>query len=759
MTKTTLKSLYVISTDIIGYTQLPEHEKTQAVKDLESVIRKSSAIVSLNFKKIIYCPAGDSVIIVIDDNSPRLAYDAAVEIVQNIDAENERRKAEFHLKVRVALHHGPGNFVKNIAGRPDILGDCVDICTRVLSCVDHPQQILCSEAFYKQIEGDREAIKTLHKIGKYSVKHGLELTLYNVYAEGELGFGCRLTPQKNLLSEGSPAEPPGGDSSELSEEAETLFKAGNSFAHRAMWEEAFASYDRVVKMVPNNAAAWHNLGLSRMPLGRHEEALHYLEKARQLRPEWPEPLYNTAVIYEKLGEWDKVVEFYQKFLSIESHDAEAWQKLGDAYLKLKPNKIYDAANCFRRACKEDPKSTTAWYNLGKIYIDAGSLDDAICCLLKVVDIQPNHYEGWNELGCAYTSKGNKEEARKCFQRVVDLAPSYYEGLGNLGNTLLASGETDRAIECYKRTAEIHPRGFVNWVNLGSALAKKGNHTGAFEAYDKAVGINPDYSKVWYAMGNLYVEQGKYQDAQRCFKRTVECEPELAEGWHNLGKSYAELKEWKEALNCFSRALALKTSTQSLQEMGRAKAELNDLKGGKDFYIEASKRSPENTDIWISIAEICLKMSDLDGAVKAANKVISINESISEPWYILAHVELKRDKPEKAGEYFDKSVKINSNFAKGWEGLGKIKGLSGDFLGAKEAFQKAIELNPMLPIARYCLAQVLCLQGKEDAALQILQEMVNLGMKLPETWKNETAAFITLKHDPRFLKLFGTFSKE
>jgi Flp pilus assembly protein TadD len=122
------------------------------------------------------------------------------------------------------------------------------------------------------------------------------------------------------------------------------------------YHDAITQFTQVLKIDPNNAVAWNNLGNALRELNRYpeateaykkaidlspnyayprngvatllirqdrvKEALPYLEKAIELDPKFVEVYLNLGIAYHTLGEKDKARTLYKTFLKI----APDWMK-------------------------------------------------------------------------------------------------------------------------------------------------------------------------------------------------------------------------------------------------------------------------------------------------------------------------------------------------------------------------------------------------------------------------------------------------
>jgi tetratricopeptide (TPR) repeat protein/ADP-heptose:LPS heptosyltransferase len=83
---------------------------------------------------------------------------------------------------------------------------------------------------------------------------------------------------------------------------------------------------------PQNAGVCNNIGAVLHELGRHEEALPWLEKAIGLRPDYVEALNNKALLQHQLHHLAEAAKTYDRVKSIDPFNAAA--ELGRAHLHL-----------------------------------------------------------------------------------------------------------------------------------------------------------------------------------------------------------------------------------------------------------------------------------------------------------------------------------------------------------------------------------------------------------------------------------------
>ena len=122
--------------------------------------------------KLMRLPTGDGGALVFR-NSPEAPVLCALEISQALKSHPE-------LKVRMGIHSGPVNEVTDLNEQANIAGAGINIAQRVMDCGD-AGHILLSKRVADDLEHYPQWRSLLHELGECEVKHGLRLSIANLY--------------------------------------------------------------------------------------------------------------------------------------------------------------------------------------------------------------------------------------------------------------------------------------------------------------------------------------------------------------------------------------------------------------------------------------------------------------------------------------------------------------------------------------------------------------------------------------------------
>jgi Adenylate and Guanylate cyclase catalytic domain len=174
-TKPRLEIAHVLFIDIVGYSKLLTDEQSEALQELNQIVRNTEAAREAEAAgQLIILPTGDGMALVFTGSVEGPA-ECALEISQALHAQPS-------VPVRMGIHSGPVQHIKDANARENISGVGINIARRVMDCGD-AGHILVSKRFAGDLAQHRRWQRYLHEIGDVEVKHGVVVSLVNLYAE------------------------------------------------------------------------------------------------------------------------------------------------------------------------------------------------------------------------------------------------------------------------------------------------------------------------------------------------------------------------------------------------------------------------------------------------------------------------------------------------------------------------------------------------------------------------------------------------
>src|SRR5881392_79907 len=176
-----LEIAHILFIDTVGYSKLSINDQRVVVDELTEVVRNSDQYQKAEATgRLIKIPAGDGMALVFY-TSPEAPAQCAVEISRLL-------KKHPRLQLRMGVHSGPVSGVIDVTGRANLAGAGLNMAQRVMACGD-AGHILISKHVAEDLEEYEHWRPFLHSLGACEVKHGVRVTIVNLYT-AEIG-----TPQ------------------------------------------------------------------------------------------------------------------------------------------------------------------------------------------------------------------------------------------------------------------------------------------------------------------------------------------------------------------------------------------------------------------------------------------------------------------------------------------------------------------------------------------------------------------------------------
>jgi class 3 adenylate cyclase len=164
-TKPRLEIAHVLFIDIVGYSKLLTDEQSEALQELNQIVRNTEAAREAETAgQLIILPTGDGMALVFTGSVEGPA-ECALEISQALHAQPS-------VPVRMGIHSGPVQYIRDANERENISGVGINIARRVMDCGD-AGHILVSKRFAGDLAQHRRWQRYLHELGDVEVKHGV----------------------------------------------------------------------------------------------------------------------------------------------------------------------------------------------------------------------------------------------------------------------------------------------------------------------------------------------------------------------------------------------------------------------------------------------------------------------------------------------------------------------------------------------------------------------------------------------------------
>ena len=247
---------------------------------------------------------------------------------------------------------------------------------------------------------------------------------------------------------------------------------GMIFYQRAQFPQAIEAFAKAAEQDPNDHESIEMQGVSLFRLGRIQEALPLLEKARTgVEAANVDPNYVLALCYADLQRYDDARRAFASQYGFEPDSAEAHLLTGGLFLR---RELRDQAGVeATKALAMNPSLPLAHELLGEVALSRGDTEGAIRELEAERKINPLNPDLYDRLGDAYLRAGQYTEAQQALNRAVLLEPTSTGPYILLGETFLKMKQPIQAVHYLDRALKMDPSNYVTHNLMGQAYKATG----------------------------------------------------------------------------------------------------------------------------------------------------------------------------------------------------------------------------------------------------------------------------------------------
>jgi TolB-like protein/Flp pilus assembly protein TadD len=581
--------------DVVGYSKLLVNEQREVVHELNEIVRQTPQFKKSDANGELICiPSGDGMALVFFQ-SPEEPVQCALEISRQL-------KTHPRLRLRMGVHSGPVNTVKDVNDRMNVAGAGINVAQRVMDCGD-AGHILISQRVAEDLAQDTLWQPLLHGLGEIELKHGAKVGIANLYT-AELG---NSHPPEKLIHVQAASELASIPSAQKSIAVLAFVNMSNDpdneYFSDGIAEEIINTLTKVKALrVASRTSAFafkrksedvgeigRTLKVNTVLEGSVRKAGNRLRIAAQLidvahgyhlwSERYDRQLEDIFAIQDEIAE--NIVRALRVVLgedekrAIEKAPTENVQAY-EYYLRgrqffhqLRRTPLQYARRMFDRAIEIDPNFARARAGIADccsflyMYWDSSkaNLDGANASSRKALELDPESAEAHTSRALALTLRRQYDEAREEFEAALRLNPMLFEAHYFFARACLIQGKLEEAVTRYRDAWRVRPEDYQAIFLSADPLIKLGRRDEALEAArqglqvaDAHLDLNPDDARAWYLSAAALMRLDQRDQALERARRAYAIDPEDAGLLYNLACIYAAGGSTAEALDHLDKAI-------------------------------------------------------------------------------------------------------------------------------------------------------------------------------------------------------------
>jgi len=644
---------HVLFIDLVGYSKLLIDEQKERLRELTDVVLATRQVGEATNEELVRLPTGDGMALVFR-NSLEEPAQCALDIARAL-------KEHPQIQVRMGIHSGPVSKVTDLNGRTNIAGAGINLAQRVMDCGD-AGHILLSRHVVEDLAQYRQWSQRLHDLGECEVKHGIKLSLANLFGDD---FGNAAVPAK-LAGATTQRKATGSFRIGLAIAAVLLLVAGIIFFRL----KSGANFSRIrsAEAPPKSIAVLPFDNLSRDPEnayfseGIQDEILTRLAKTAELKvisrtstQRFKSSPDNLPQIAQQLGVENILEGSVQKpgdqvrvnvQLIHAATDTHLWaetydRKLTDVFAveseiakaiaeRLKANLTGTAEHVLASRPTENPEAHQL-YMKGRYFWNkrtTENLKKAIDYFEQAIGKDPAYalaYSGLADVHAVlpyYAATPPKDDAQKALaaaRKAVELDESLAEAHTSLANALVLNLQFSASLPEFERAIEQNPNYATAHHWYGEQLQNEGQFDEAVAELRRAQELDPLSLVINCVLGSTLAVAGRNDEAMKQLRKTMEMDPTFDLTPWFLGQVYEDKGQLVEAITQYEKATQLNPDPAVQASLARAYALAGRKQEARKILESLTTASRQRYIPAYSLAVIYLSLGDKEETLRLLEK--------------------------------------------------------------------------------------------------------------------------------------------
>ncbi len=513
----------------------------------------------------------------------------------------------------------------------------------------------------------------------------------------------------------------------ISFKARDHFLQGIYYQQEGRYSEALVEFYQALHYDSTSATIYSTIAENYMNLGEFETAELMLKKARQLAPENPDILEQSAQVALRLGKDDQAIQFFERLLKINPLNDEAremlillYQKKGDDLAIARHNKIL---------IELYGKNKDLLYRLTQIYLRNKKYAQATKTVKSILQIDSTDARAYYFLGLMQEQKLNTDSAAFYYKKAVYFEPTFQQPLDRLSFILRTKKDWPGIVRLYQYvlandsssvpakiliaeayfymnqydSARTYLKPLLNRPKMppgvfelaGRIELEEKNYSLAEQYFKKTLQSDSNNQLAWLLLAFTYSDMGQTAKADSTYRNLLKLFPKEASFWAFYGNFLQEKGQYQKAIEAFNQVLKLDPKNEAaLSGLAIIYENLKMFAQCDSIYEIALQRLPESPLILnnysYSLAE---RNKSLQRALQMAKKAVELEPKNAAYLDTYGWVLYKLGQYQEAVKFIKQSIELRSNSAVVIEHLGDVYKAMGDLNNALFYWQKASELDP------------------------------------------------------------------
>ncbi|MEI7013289.1 tetratricopeptide repeat protein [Leptospira licerasiae] len=501
--------------------------------------------------------------------------------------------------------------------------------------------------------------------------------------------------------------------------ASAYSKSGNN-------PKAISVLEKAIPFFPKNATIYNQIGLNQKSLGENAKAMVSFSKARELDPNYKEPVLNLVYLLASEHRYKTAKNELDTLKSDEETKKvaaflESSELIHEGDLRLRKGDTKAAKTYFDRAKAKDQDDPGVYTAYGRLYQISGDTKLSEQNYLKALSLQKGNLPALQGLIRLYSAQKNQSKVAQYTKELEAITGNDPLSGIVLARTYEDKKEFDKVENTYKNLMKKYPDNESIQFRLAFLYYKI-----ALEENEKA---NYDSASSWLVKAEkLTKDLPEIAEA----KQTIDQNRKFSEVVPTIQKANRlfDSKAYEKAVPLYQSAY---DKTKKLTLYIKI-AECYLAMGMEEKGISLLENSPEgskNLAAQEAIYAFLLRKGEVDNAEKGFQKILEKKQDSYYSHYQLGIIALQKKNYDSAIESFNRSWLLNPEFTASRIGKGIAYYNQNKSKEAKEEFESAMKADSENELAPYNIGIVLFNDNLLEQSVTIFKEIIKKNPDFPD----------------------------
>ena len=443
-------------------------------------------------------------------------------------------------------------------------------------------------------------------------------------------------------------------------------------------KEAEEKYLECIKVKPDYAEVYNDLGNLYLDHFEYEKAISYYNKSKKIDPKFIYPYRNIGVAFSKQGKTDEAIKELNDTLILFPDDAATVNDLGNIYLDLKD--FNKAISLYQQATLFNPAFTYAYRNWGLALSLQGKYEEALLKYEKTLSIDPDYHNIYVDLVTAAKKLNRYDKAFGYLKKgILNRNNFYYSDLYQIISRL--NNHQHAVDEIHSIVADID-RGEIYYL-WAQTLSNLNQYQRAFKHLKSAVQKKQNFYS--FSINPIFASLEDKEQSIKEFQELID-QVNDTNAYIQWGNTLNFLHSPKQAIENYKKA-ASETNLNIFLDLGNAYDQINEKEKALDCYQQCikNKMSYFSTDL----SNFLIRLGEKEKVVKKIQ--ILVDETDDESIYYDWGKTLQTlNRYNDAAINFKKAIKKNKKDARYFSSLAVALDNSGHPHKAIVQYKKALQ---------------------------------------------------------------------